>query len=176
MDTRKRVLFMWALSDRGDIKMRSLVLSLVLFTNFALAYQIEINGKVISTQTEVRVESCDDFEVHFISEKFPKFYENHLNPESGLGFNFIPGFYGSSLYASHIAIIVPGGIHIPRANDIELLSELKKHKRTYLPFSVKCENKKISVQYWSGGNCDYCETFVEFRLKNGKLLLNHGTY
>ena len=153
--------------------MRSLVLSLFFFTHFALAYEIEINGEVISTQTIVKVESCHDFEVHFISEKFPKAYEGYLNPDSGLGFNFIPNFYGSSLYASHIAFIVPGGIPIPRANDLKSLPELNKHQRTYLPFSIACKNKNIRVQYWSGGNCAYCEIFVDFKLENGKLLIQH---
>ena len=146
--------------------MRNIFLFLFFWANTVVAYDIEIDGENVSSKTITKVQSCDGFEVHFITERFPEQYEGYLLKE-----DLIPGFYGSPLYASHVALIVPGGIVIPQANDIDFLEKiLKERQRTYLPFAVKCNGSKIAVRYWSGGNCDYCEYIVEFDFVNRQLV------
>jgi len=143
-------------------------LSLLLVSMSALSEQVSVFGKTYESKLEKTVFACDGFNIDVIEDRLGVDFEMDISPSSAP--DFIPGFMGMHSILSKKAILTESGWSIPNANDIEQLNGKLKSGRTYIVSSVTCKKDRVVVYYYSGGNCNGCEAFVEFNYKNGKLI------
>lgn len=141
-------------------------LFLVLITLNVSAIEITIRGKKYVSDISKKEINCGYFKLEISEDRFGGDFWKVDNSAP----NFIPGFMGPSEIVSKEVILVGSGYKVPKANKIQnVVSSLKKG-RTYIPSDLVCQNEKVIIAYWSGGNCVGCEAFVSFMHDNGKLI------
>ena len=127
------------------------------------ASSFEIDGKKVQTETKEQILECGDYQLTIVFDDFPFEYETKV-PNS-LRVN---GYYGPDTHRTRSVKFSPGDQLIP---DVNLVPELKSKllpERTYLATKAKCTREKFVIFYWSGGNCDGCEAYVEYEVRERK--------
>ena len=136
--------------------------SLIIYA-IADAASFELNGKLVHSIKKEQTYECGDYRLKLISEDFPIEYETKI-PDSFR----IDGYYGPDVHQQREVRFSPGEILVPDINSIPKIKTKLLSGRTYLPSKARCNKSSFVIYYWSGGNCNGCETFVEFEVKEGK--------
>lgn len=142
-----------------------IVILSVFFAANSIAADFVYQGKKIISSSQTEKTLCDGYELGIVKESFPLEYEAYVPDKYR-----IKGFTGSAANLSRKAYVQwDSEILLPQPYEIEsIASSIAEHK-TYLPGKAICGKQSFVISYWSGGNCDTCEIFVEFDIVDRRI-------
>ena len=132
---------------------------ILLHVTLLYAASFTYKGNTVTTQKTSKEITCKHFSILLETEAFAFKYEGKVPSKF-----HIPHYYGSDTIIHQKAYFLPNKqeIHMPKS----LRKKLAHYNRTYLPTNAVCSDNGFRLNYYSGGNCNICESSADFKVTN----------